>query len=293
MKTKYSLLALSVLSLLLLIPAAVLSQSAVTEKSKTDQVVRTKTMSQAVPFGPGGTVSLIGPPVGGITVEGWQKHEVSVEAEIVVYADNEEDAARIAGVTGFVVDEDVITLRIHSVGPHDKKFLKKTDKKFPKRLRTNRFEINYKIRVPYFSDLQIDGGKGVFELKEVEGTFRVNYLESDAVLRLVGGNISFTVGKGSVDVTIASRSWRGRNAEIQLATGDMNLRLPNNFNADLLARVLRTGSINNGYANLQPKPRTAFSDNFMSATAGSGGAHLAFVVGDGNLNILDSEKPRQ
>lgn len=288
----YRLLRISwVLSLLAFLPIAALSQ---TDGSSTAyKIVRTKTMSKTAKFGPGGTISLVGPPVGGISVEGWKKNEVAVEAEIVIHAENEEDAARIAAVTGFVLDEDVVTLKITSVGPHDKKYLKKADKKFPKRLRSNLFEINYKLYVPHYSDLIIDGGKGRLELKEVEGTFRVNYLESDAVLSLVGGNVSVIIGKGSVDVTIAARSWRGRNADVQLSAGEINLRLPKNLNADLVAKVLRTGTINNGYPNLEPKPRTEFSESFMSATAGSGGANLAFTVGDGNLNILDIDKPPQ
>ncbi len=287
MKTIHLFRYLSVLSVIALIPISVLAQAEAT--SEAYKIVRTKTMSKTARFGPGGTISLVGAPNGGISVEGWEKNEVAVEAEIVVYAENEEDAKRIASVTGFVLNEDIVSLKIHSVGTHNKKYLKKADRKFPKSLRGNPFEINYKLYVPHFSDLQIDGGKGGLKLKDVEGTFRVNYLESDAVLRLVGGNVSIIVGKGSVDVTIATRSWRGRNADVQLAAGDINLRLPKNLNADLFARVLRSGTITNGYASLEPKPRTEFTGSFMSATAGSGGAHLAFTVGEGNLNILDSE----
>ncbi|NNE66201.1 MAG: hypothetical protein HKN33_06510 [Pyrinomonadaceae bacterium] len=122
---------------------------------------------------------------------------------------------------------------------------------------------------------------------------QVNFLQSDAVLRLIGGSIRVTVGSGSMDVTIATRSWRGRDAQIQLNRGDLSLRLPKNLNADLYAQVLRTGKITNSYENLSPRPRTEFSNTLMNAIAGSGGAPLAFTVGDGSLKILDSEKPAE
>ncbi len=278
------LYALSVFLLILTFPVLNTAQDA------GKQITRTKTMSKSAPFGPGGTITITGAPVGSITVEGWDQHKVSIEAEIEVRGATEEDAARIAAVTGFVVDEDVTSFRITSVGSHDKKYLKKVDKKFPKKLKDNFFSINYKIMVPQFSDLQIDGGNGGFDLSNVEGSIFVNYLESDAKLRLVGGNIRVVVGTGSIDCVIATRSWRGKQADIQLKSGDIKLRLPKNLNLDLEARILRSGKITDEYLAFAPKPRTEFTGNFMSARTGSGGAVLALTIGDGNLSILDFEK---
>ncbi|MDH3529551.1 MAG: hypothetical protein OEQ28_08300, partial [Acidobacteriota bacterium] len=189
--------------------------------------------------------------------------------------------------------EDVTSVRIYSVGPHDKKAVKKIDKKFPKRLRNNPVFINYRIKVPHFSDLQIDGGKGALRLEGIEGVLRVNYLESDAVLKLIGGSVQVTVGSGTIDVTIQTRSWRGRDADIQLARGVIRLWLPNNLNADLSARILRSGTITNSYKTLVPRRQTEFSETFINAIAGSGGARLAFSVGDGSLEIQDFEKSGQ
>ncbi|MDH3531048.1 MAG: hypothetical protein OEQ28_15915, partial [Acidobacteriota bacterium] len=64
-------------------------------------VKRTKSISKTAKFGPGGTIVVLGAPKGSVSVEGWTSHEVSVEAEIVVLAENEEDAAQLANVSGF------------------------------------------------------------------------------------------------------------------------------------------------------------------------------------------------
>lgn len=252
---------------------------------------RTQFKSNSVKFGSGGTISIVGSPVGSMQIEGWNKNEVEINAEIEVQAETEEDLARLAKVTGFAVDESLIHLRINSVGTHDKKYLKSVDKKFPKELRNMPYRINYKLKVPFFTDLEIDGGRGDLNLSTVEGTMQIKYLESNAKLNLIGGTVMATIGLGDVDVKIATRSWRGRFAEIQVARGNLNVRLPKNLNANLKAEVLRTGKIANDYKMLEPLERTKFTPTSINAKAGNGGAKLAFTVGDGNIFIEDFEKP--
>ncbi len=251
---------------------------------------RTKFKSEIIEFGAGGTISIVGAPIGSIQVEGWNRNEVEISAEIEVIADNQADLLRLAEVCGFAVEDGLGHIRIPSVGTHDKKYLKKVDAKFPKRLRGAPFRVDYKIKVPNFSDLEIDGGRGDLILSMVEGTMRIKYLESNAKLNLIGGTVQATIGSGTVDVTVATRSWRGRFAEIQVARGNLNVWLPQNLNANLTAKVLRTGAIDNSYKMLKPVRRTSFTDSAITATAGNGGAQLSFTVGDGTLRIGDFEK---
>ncbi len=248
-------------------------------------VKQTTFKSDKIDFGAGGTITITGAPNGSIQIEGWNKNEVEINAEIIVEAASEKDANIVAAVCGFAIEDSLSQLRITSVGTHDKKYLKKVVKKFPKRLRNAPFRINYKIKVPIFSDLLIDGGKGDLNLSKVEGTIRINYLESNAKLNLIGGTVQATFGNGNVDVTIATRSWRGRFAEIQVARGKLNVWLPQNLHANFTAKVLRDGKISNSYKMLKPKRRTKFTDKDVTGKAGSGGADLSFTIGDGLLNI--------
>jgi hypothetical protein len=279
--------------ILLLTISLLFSLSVFTQKTQkqTKLIKQTKFKSDKIEFGSGGTISIIGAPDGSIEVEGWNNNEVEISAEIEVQASNEEDLKRLAHVCGFIIDESFSHLRIITVGTQDKKYLKRVDKKFPKRLRGMPYKVNYKVKVPFFSDLDIDGGRGELNLSNVEGTIRINYLESKANLNLIGGTVQATIGIGDVDVTVATRSWRGRFAEIQVARGNLNVWLPNNLNADLTAKVLRTGKIDNSYKLLKPMRRTKITDHAMLARAGNGGASLKFTVGDGILTIADFEKP--
>ena len=86
-------------------------------------IKRTTYKSDNLEFGAGGTLSIIGAPNGSIEIEGWQKNEIEISAEIEVQAASETDLARLAEVNGFVLDESAMHVRIISVGTHDKEYM--------------------------------------------------------------------------------------------------------------------------------------------------------------------------
>jgi hypothetical protein len=249
-------------------------------------IKRTTFKEDRLSFGVGGTISLIGAPHGSVRIEGWNEREVEISAEIEVQAGSEADLERIAKVTGFVMDESLGRLSIVTVGPHDKKAVRKLDKRFPKQLYGSPFRVNYVLRVPQYTDLVIDGGVGDLHISGVEGTLRVNFLDTNADIALVGGGLLANFGKGSVNIAIPTHSWRGRFADVQLASGDLALRLPRGLNADFDATILRSGKIENGFEGFTPRVRKAvFTDISISAKAGAGSIPLKFTVGDGNIVI--------
>lgn len=253
-------------------------------------IKRTNYKTETVEFGVGGTVSIVGAPAGSITVEGWNKNAVEITAEVEMQAPSEADLAELARVNNFVIDEDFGHLRITSVGTHDKGYMKRAAKKFPKNLLAMPFKIDYVIRVPVYSDINIDGGRGDLNVSNVEGTMRINYLESNARLNLVGGTFFATIGKGDVSVVIPNRNWRGRSTDVQLAAGTLTVQLPLNLSAEVDAQVLRIGQIENALAFLKPRPRTKFTEKSIQAKAGNGGATLNFTVGDGTMKLVETEK---
>jgi hypothetical protein len=251
---------------------------------------RTTYKTDRLEFGAGGTLSITGAPVGSITVEGWSNREVEITAEIEVQATSEADLAMLSKLTTFVLDESLGRTGIMSVGTHDKKLVKQLGKKFPKHLLGLPFRIDYKIKVPQYTDLQIDGGRGDLTVTGVEGAFRLNYLETNARLNLRGGGVLAVFGKGTVDVTIPVMSWRGRFADVQLADGEMNVHLPTGINAEVDAVVLRGGRIENNFVGFKPRTRKGeFTDKSIVAKSGIGGIPLKFTIGDGTLRIASVE----
>lgn len=254
----------------------------------TNLIRQTTYKTETADFGPGGTLTVVGAPQGFVSVEGWNKNEVEVTAEIEVQAQDEADLAELSKINGFVLDTGFGHIRVLTVGTHDKDYMKRTAKKFPKRLLDIPFKINYQIKVPAYCDLEIDAGKGNLTISKVEGAMQLRVLEGDAVLNLTGGAVNGTFGNGNVDVNIETRSWRGRQAAFQVASGNLNVKMPQNSSADINASILRTGSIENNFTGLKPRDRSKFTDKQITARAGNGGVTLSFTVGDGKIVIRNS-----
>lgn len=250
-----------------------------------DLTKRTTYKSEKIEFGAGGTLTIVGAPEGSIKIEGWNKNEVEISAEIEVQAENEDELAQLSKINGFVIDDTFGHIRIISVGTHDRDYMKRVIKKYPKKFLNMPFKVNYTIKVPTICDLEIDAGKGDLNLDNVEGAMQIKAIESNARLNLNGGTISATFGVGNVDVKINSRSWRGRQAVFQLAQGTLNVQFPQNLNAEVDASILRDGKIENSLTTLKPREKTKFSDKEMLAKAGNGGALLSFTVGNGTLKM--------
>ena len=195
---------------------------------------------------------------------------------------------QLAVVNTFGVDVDSDHIRILTSGTHDRAFMKRVAKNFPKTLIGLPWKIDYHIKVPALTDLEIDAGNGPIALSGVEGALRLNALHSDANLSLTGGLVSVLIQSGTINLTIPARSWHGLSAEIKMASGNLNIDLMPGFSGDINADVLRFGEIKNTYAGLQPREKSSLAARSISARAGSGGATLNFTVGDGTIVIKQS-----
>jgi len=248
------------------------------------QLTRSATRHETRRFGYGGTFTIYGAPEGSITVEAWARNEVDITAEIELKGGMEEDLARLAAVNNFVLDEDGSHLTLVTTGTHDRKFMKRAAKDFPKQLLTLPWKIDYRIRVPAQIDLDIFAGRGRLKISNTEGALSLRAGESEASLTLGGGDIVTTVAGGSVLLRVPVNSWRGRGAAIRLARGDLTVELPASFNGDVDATVLRAGRIENNHPALVARER-APAERQLRARAGAGGATLTFEVGDGVIRI--------
>ena len=248
-------------------------------------LTRTSTRHETARFSYGGTVTLIAAPRGSVTVEGWQRNEVEVTASIELQAPTEADLDQLAKVNTFVFDEDLNHISVLTTGTHDRAFMKRSAKNFPKQLLNLPWKIDYRVRVPINTDLEINAGHGEVKLSGVEGALRLSATESDTALTLTGGTVSITVTAGSISFAIPARSWRGGGADIRIASGTINVDLQPGFSGDIDADVLRTGKIITTYEGLTSREKPGLTERTVRARAGAGGAYFKFTVGDGTVNI--------
>ena len=277
-------------SLLVLLGSACLAQGQAAN-SPGPLLKRTSSKTDRRPLGYGGRVTLVGAPVGSVTIEGWKQSDVEITAEIELQAPTEADLALLATVTGFGVDEQLNSIGIITTGTHDKGFMKKNAKNFPKKLLGLPWSISYHLKVPQLCDLDVNSGKGSFTLIGVEGGIAVKAEAADATFDVTGGDMIVAVGTGTVTFNVLGRGWRGRGAEVQVVSGKLNVNLPPIFNAYLNAQITRTGEIANEYAGLKPMERTTATPKSITGRVGTGGAMLSLKVGDGSVRIAESPKP--
>lgn len=281
---------LLLLALLILPPVAFSQENKTAAALPTQLLKRTTTRKESVRFAFGGTVTVVGAPRGAVTIEGWQRNEVELTAEIELNAPTDADLDQLAKVNTFVFDEDLNHLSVLTTGTHDREFMKRAAKNFPKRLLNFPWKIDYTLRVPINTDLEVNAGFGPVKLSGVEGAMRISATESEAALTLTGGIVSTTVTAGVVTLTIPVRSWRGGGADIRLATGILNVDLPAGFNGDIDADILRSGQIVNTHEGLVAREKPGIQPQTMRARAGAGGASFKFTVGDGTVNIRRSDQ---
>ncbi|HEV7682856.1 MAG TPA: hypothetical protein VGO68_12080, partial [Pyrinomonadaceae bacterium] len=112
------------IAFLLLSPNAFSQQKKTPEINRIPPLVRTTSRHELRRLPYGGTLTVIGPPDGSLTIEGWQRNEVDISAEIQLRADTEADLNLLAAVNTFVVDEDADHVRVMSTGTHDKVFMR-------------------------------------------------------------------------------------------------------------------------------------------------------------------------
>jgi hypothetical protein len=246
---------------------------------------RTTTRHETARLGYGGSLTIVGAPIGSITVEGWQRNEVDVTAEIELQAETEADLDKLATVNGFLFDEDLNHVTVLSAGTHDKAYMKKSFKDFPKRLFGLPWKIDFKVRVPISTDVEINAGHGPLTLSGVEGAMRISATESETTLTMTGGVLNATVTTGKVNLIVPVRSWRGSGADIRVAGGVVDVQLAPGFSGDIDADIVGAGKIVNSYEGLEKREKPGITEKVVRARAGAGGAFFKFTVGEGTISF--------
>ena len=280
----FSVCSLTFAALLVFSIAVSAQQKKTPELNSNPQLVRTTSRHDLLRLAYGSTLTIIGPPDSSITIEGWSRSEVDISAEIQLRANTEADLNLLAAVNTFVVDQDADHVRVMTTGTHDKVFMRSVAKKFPKALMGLPWRVDFRIRVPFAVDLDINAGRGPISISGVEGNIQLSAAESVATLKLTGGTVYGTIATGTVKLEVPARSWRGVGATFRVAAGEITLEIPGGFSGNFDAEVLRSGKIDASYEELARASR-GVGPRTLSASAGAGGAAFKLTVGDGVIVI--------
>lgn len=163
-------------------------------------------------------------PNGGIEVEGWDRNEILVRARVQTWSEDD-DPADIAPEVEILIGSE-----IRADGP-----------RFRGR-RRDRWSVSFEIMVPRESDLSLESVNGGIGISGVTGDMDFRTTNGGITLVDVGGDVRGSTTNGGLDVELEGDEWVGRGLDVRTTNGGVNLRIPENFRADL-----ETGTTNGGF----------------------------------------------
>ena len=171
---------------------------------------------------------------GHIEVEGWNRNEIRVTAEITIRASSRKKVERIFEKINFEVDADRHEVYVRANLP------KNRSGSFFGLFGRNRESINisYHVKLPYRAHFELESVNGRITVDDVEGIFRVKTVNGGIDLELEGGAGDITTVNGGVDCDLKRFPISGE-LNIKTVNGSVNLNLPDDTGA-----VLDVGTLN-------------------------------------------------
>ncbi|MBU8920875.1 MAG: DUF4097 family beta strand repeat protein [Bacteroidales bacterium] len=170
---------------------------------------------------------------GRIEVEGWDRDEIWVMAEITIRASSRTKAERIFKKIDFEVDADRHEVFVRADLP------KMNSGSFFGLLGGNRESINisYHVKVPYRTHFELESVNGRITVEDVEGIFLVKTVNGGIDLDLEGGAGDISTVNGGIDCDL-KRFPIGGELNVKTVNGSVDLNLPDDTGAVLDARTM-------------------------------------------------------
>ena len=163
----------------------------------------------------GGLITADPHPNGGVSIQGWDRDSVHVQARIRSWARTEEQARAIAEQIRVVTSGG----SVRATGPSDN-----DDQKW---------YVSFVIYVPRRSDVRAETQNGPIGLRSVEGNINVRAVNGPIALRDLGGDVRARAQNGPISITLGGTRWRGTGLDAETQNGPMVLYVPEGYNAQL------------------------------------------------------------
>ena len=218
---------------------------------------------QTVPAG--GTITVDAGKNGGVSVKGWDRHEVLVRAQVQTFAPTQAEAEVLAKQ----VRIETAGSQIHAEGPSE--------------LRGFNWSVSFELFVPRRSDLSLAASNGGIAIADVNGKIEFNAVNGGVSLRRVGGNVHGETTNGGVNVELSGDRWDGEELNVRTTNGGVNMTLPDNYSAHL-----ETGTVNGNISVDFPITVQGRITRELSVNLGSGGPTIRAMTTNGGVRVRHS-----
>ncbi|MFZ0388901.1 MAG: DUF4097 family beta strand repeat-containing protein [Calditrichia bacterium] len=208
---------------------------------------------------------------GSIEIEGWNKEEVSIEAHKVVKSDDREKAEEYLKAIQIEVQEENSTLRINTRKGTTNNGLFEDG---------NPVNINYKLKVPLRSDLQVSSTNGGIAVLRIEGKLELHTTNGRIKADEISGNVNANTTNGSLSVNFRNVK-TDDNMEFHTTNGSIDLQIPESIQCDLQAKT-SNGTITTDFP-LEIKGK--YNSKQVDAKINGGGGRLDLKTTNGRISI--------
>jgi Putative adhesin len=219
-------------------------------------------ITRSYPLGDSATVSLTN-ITGSITVEGWDQPQ----AEVKVIKEGGSEQDRQAVPIRLDSSRDLLSLETSPT-------------------RSSPVEIHYELKLPgHVRAVEIKSADSEVKLSKLTGTIAINVQGSAIELENVSGALQSKIVKGETKATLSQSP--GSPQELSSISGDIELRLEGDVNADISAETI-DGDIN-ADDDLEPKVEKRPMGQSATVRVGRGGVRISLKTINGDIKIKKQE----
>ena len=213
-----------------------------------------------------GAITVDGKTNGGISIKGWDRHEILVRAKIETRAPTQAEADSLAQQ----VIIETAALNIHAEGPESRD--------------NYQWYVSYEIFVPGRSDLNLKAHNGGISISDVSGRIGFQTTNGGVSLSRVGGAVTGNTTNGGVHVELAGARWEGETLDVRTTNGGVNLVMPNNYSAHLETGTTN-GNVQSDFPLNVPLTERGRMPKEISVDIGSGGPTIRAITTNGGVHL--------
>lgn len=213
----------------------------------------------------GGTIAIDGRQNGGVSVKGWDQHQVLVRARVQTGAPTTDEAAALARQ----ITIETSGAKILANGPEPRQ--------------SYHWNVSYEVFVPRRADLSVETRNGGISIAEVNGKIDFTAVNGGVVLKRIGGAVRGSTTNGGLMIELGGDRWDGESLDVRTTNGGVMLSIPENYSAQLETGTVN-GSVNVDFpVNIQGRISKQIALNL-----GSGGAKVKAMTTNGGVTLKRS-----
>lgn len=209
-----------------------------------------------------GRISVDGGMNGSVSVAGWSRDAVFVQARIWTNAGSVERARELAEGVRVRADGG----RLVASGPDTG--------------RRESWGVSWEVTVPRETDVEVETHNGSIDVTEVRGRIRLEARNGGVDLRGVGGDVVARTRNGGLSIELDGDRWHGERLDAETRNGGVELTVPDGYSARL-----ETGTQNGSMEIDFPVTVQGRIGRRLTTTLGEGGPMVRAITRNGGVEI--------